>query len=169
VGWYPFIYNPRNLLQLTLVQSVTCSNCKSNHVVINQISTLSNQIFFSLKSNRRTWFNHDLNQLTICLAHHWPGDTCGRHRSTWRWPRTRTEWWTGATGRTLRRNSPHIRPVEHKKLSYRRGTARCVMSVEVLPVATQQCRNYLYDKSWTKYQLSMRQNRAVDSAWRSVR
>ena len=35
----------------------------------------------------------------------------------------------------------------YKKLSYRRGTARCVVSVEILPIATQQCRNYLYDKS----------------------
>ena len=42
----------------------------------------------------------------------------------------------------------------NKKLSYRRGTARCVVSVEILPIATQQCINYLYDKSWTKYQLS---------------
>jgi len=40
----------------------------------------------------------------------------------------------------------------NKKLSYRRGTARCVVSVEILPIATQQCRNYLYDKSRTKYQ-----------------
>jgi len=30
----------------------------------------------------------------------------------------------------------------HKKLSYRPGTARCVVSVEILPIATQQCRNY---------------------------
>jgi len=36
---------------------------------------------------------------------------------------------------------------KYKKLSYRRGTARCVVSVEILPIATQQCRNYLYDKS----------------------
>ena len=43
----------------------------------------------------------------------------------------------------------------HKKLSYHRGTARCVVSVEILPIATQQCRNYLYDKSLTKYQLSL--------------
>ena len=60
----------------------------------------------------------------------------------------------------------------NNKLSYRRGTARCVVSVEILPTATQQRRNCLYDKSWTKYQLSLwpvRQNRAVDSAWRSVR
>jgi len=35
----------------------------------------------------------------------------------------------------------------HKKLSYRRGTARCVVSIEILPIATQQSRNYLYDKS----------------------
>ena len=35
----------------------------------------------------------------------------------------------------------------YKKLSYRRVTARCVLSVVILPTATQQCRNYLYDKS----------------------
>ena len=39
----------------------------------------------------------------------------------------------------------------HKRLSYR----RCVMSVEILPIATQRWRNYLYDKSWTTYQLSL--------------
>jgi len=38
-------------------------------------------------------------------------------------------------------------PKKNKKLSYRRGTARCVVSVEILPIATQQCRNHLYDKS----------------------
>ena len=36
----------------------------------------------------------------------------------------------------------------NKKLRYRRGTAQCVVSIEILPIATQQCRNYLYDKSW---------------------
>ena len=35
----------------------------------------------------------------------------------------------------------------HKKLSYRRVTARCVLSVVILPITMQQCRNYLYDKS----------------------
>ena len=35
----------------------------------------------------------------------------------------------------------------NKKLSYHRGTARCVVSIEILPIAKQQCRNYLYDKS----------------------
>ena len=35
----------------------------------------------------------------------------------------------------------------NKKLSYRQGTARCVVSIEILPIAMQQCRNYLYDKS----------------------
>jgi len=34
----------------------------------------------------------------------------------------------------------------NKKLSYRPGTARCVVSVEILPIATQQCRNYLFEK-----------------------
>jgi len=37
----------------------------------------------------------------------------------------------------------------YKILSYRRGTARCVLLVEILPTAMQQYRNYLYDKSWT--------------------
>jgi len=35
----------------------------------------------------------------------------------------------------------------NKKLNYRRVTARCVLSVVILPITTQQCRNYLYDKS----------------------
>ena len=36
---------------------------------------------------------------------------------------------------------------QNKKLSYRRVTARCVLSAVILPITTQQCRNYLYDKS----------------------
>ena len=32
----------------------------------------------------------------------------------------------------------------NKKLRYRRGTARCVVSIEILPIATQQCRNYFH-------------------------
>jgi len=43
-----------------------------------------------------------------------------------------------------------IQPV-NKKLSYRRMTVRCVLLVVILPVATQQCRNYLYDKSWPNW------------------
>ena len=39
----------------------------------------------------------------------------------------------------------------YKKLRYRRVTARCVVSVVILPIATQQCRNYLYDKSWPNW------------------
>ena len=43
-----------------------------------------------------------------------------------------------------------------KKLSYRRGTAQCVVSVEILPVAAQQCTNYCTTiEPWTKYQLSL--------------
>ena len=36
----------------------------------------------------------------------------------------------------------------NKKLCYHWGTARCVVSVEILPTAMQQWRNYLYNKSW---------------------
>jgi len=32
-----------------------------------------------------------------------------------------------------------------KKLSYRRGTARCVVSVEIVPIATHQCKKDWYD------------------------
>ena len=41
--------------------------------------------------------------------------------------------------------------VDKKKLSYRRVTTQCVLSVVILPIATQQCRNYLYDKSWPNW------------------
>ena len=34
-----------------------------------------------------------------------------------------------------------------KELPVVNSAARCVVSVEILPIATQQCRNYLYDKS----------------------
>ena len=37
--------------------------------------------------------------------------------------------------------------IQNEKLNYRRVTARCILSVVILPIATQQCRNYLYDKS----------------------
>jgi len=37
--------------------------------------------------------------------------------------------------------------LKYKKLTYRRRITRCIVSVEILPIATQQCRNYLYDKS----------------------
>ena len=47
--------------------------------------------------------------------------------------------------------SIHTLYTNYKKLSYQ----QCVVPVEILPTATQQCRNYLYDKSWTKYQLSL--------------
>jgi len=50
------------------------------------------------------------------------------------------------TAATLNQNGESLK--QNKKLSYRRGTARCVVSFEILPIATQQCRNYLYDKSW---------------------
>jgi len=48
---------------------------------------------------------------------------------------------------TMTRNNADVILKENKKLSYRRATARCVVSIEILPIATQQCRNYLFDKS----------------------
>jgi len=39
----------------------------------------------------------------------------------------------------------------NKKLRYHRVTARCILSVVILPITTQQCRNYLYDKSWRNW------------------
>ena len=47
-------------------------------------------------------------------------------------------------------NAERVTPF-NKKLSYRRVTARCVLSVVILPIATQQCRNYLYDKPWPNW------------------
>ena len=44
----------------------------------------------------------------------------------------------------VHRSRYSITVIKHKKLSYRRGTAQCVVSVEILPNATQQCS---YDKS----------------------
>ena len=44
----------------------------------------------------------------------------------------------------------------NKKLSHRRGTAWCVVSVETLPIAMQHCRNYLYEKSWTNRSYEVR-------------
>ena len=40
-----------------------------------------------------------------------------------------------------------MRLLYNKKLTYHRGPARCVVSVEILPIVTQKCRNYFYDKS----------------------
>jgi len=52
--------------------------------------------------------------------------------------------------RAMSRDWIHVERVVgvlNKKLSYRRVTARCILSVVILPIATQQYRNYLYDKS----------------------
>ena len=52
----------------------------------------------------------------------------------------------------------YCKPMSHvlttsrnKKLSYRRVTARCVLSVVILPITTQQCINYFHDKSWPNW------------------
>jgi len=63
--------------------------------------------------------------------------TASKH---WRQKYTSSTTATAATTTTTNNNN--------KKLSYRWVTARCVLSVVILPVTTQQCRKYLYDKSW---------------------
>ena len=50
-------------------------------------------------------------------------------------------------------NFKKLEIAENKKLSYRRGTARYVVSVEILTTATQQCKNYLHDKIVCKTQV----------------
>ena len=50
-----------------------------------------------------------------------------------------------------RKNDKRGSAITNRKLSYRRVTARCVLSVVILPIATQQYRNYLYDKSWPNW------------------
>ena len=57
--------------------------------------------------------------------------------------------------------------INNNKLCYRRGTAQCVVSVEILAIATQQCRNYLYNKSWTNrsYEVGGLRTRACIKIW----
>jgi len=61
-------------------------------------------------------------------------------------PKTRLFYVFGA-GAHVFSNAGYRSTYCYKKLSYRRVTARCVLSVVILPITTQQCRNYLYDKS----------------------
>jgi len=77
------------------------------------------------------------NKETLCLFTPWP-----EHLQN---PDTLREWHAYSLG--IHSGSTIWYLPMNKKLSYRRGTARCVVSVEILPIATQQCRNYMY-KSW---------------------
>ena len=57
--------------------------------------------------------------------------------------------WSSKTSRvTTSYHMLHLNAENNKKLSYRRVNVRCILSVIILPITTQQCRNYLYDKSW---------------------
>ena len=126
-----------------------------------------------INSNRLSHHQRTLASEHLPLAGTWPGINhscalttaarvcrhCVKHTS----PHTHTHTHTrhGATvgmGQTNRQTDGRVAALlnasyrrrnnkANKKLSYRRGTARCVVSVEILPTATQQCRNYLYDKS----------------------
>jgi len=59
-----------------------------------------------------------------------------------------THWWTDSNSICEINMILACSSCGNKKLSYRRRTVRCVVSIKILPVVTQQCRNYLYDKSW---------------------
>ena len=81
------------------------------------------------------------------------GGRVGTARAPPRWTTTTVSAWTRTASETdcgsptaSRRRYMQV-SLSDKKLSCRRRTARCVMSVEILPTTTQQCRNYLYDKS----------------------
>ena len=54
-------------------------------------------------------------------------------------------WCTLINGSHTESTRYHHQSIQEAQL-YRRGTARCVLSLVILPTATQQCRNYLYDK-----------------------
>ena len=49
--------------------------------------------------------------------------------------------YTDSCNKFAKKGKVHLSVIhyQNKKLSYRRGTARCVASVEILPIATQQC------------------------------
>ena len=85
-------------------------------------------------------------QITMLVPHHsvfYRPDALPATQPTaskhWRQKYTSSTTATAATTTTNNNN---------KKLSYRWVTAWCVLSVVILPVTTQQCRKYLYDKSW---------------------
>jgi len=68
-----------------------------------------------------------------------------RFVSQWRRWACQAQWGRGE--RRTERRQRRVGYILYKKLSYRRRTARCIVSVEISPISTQQCRNYLYDKS----------------------
>jgi len=49
--------------------------------------------------------------------------------------------------KSVYRSSSICQQNKNKKLRYRRGITRHIVSVEILPTAMQQGRNYLYDSS----------------------
>ena len=44
-------------------------------------------------------------------------------------------------------HATEVMPLSKQSLTRGSAIARCVVSIEILPTAMQQCRNYLYDKS----------------------
>ena len=65
---------------------------------------------------------------------------CKVRCDTWRIVSHKRKWQLQLGSALRRRRLWHSHACNYKKLSCRRGTARCVVSVEILPIATQQCR-----------------------------
>jgi len=87
-------------------------------------------------------------RLSVCLSQHGPPEAtapaCSRRmRAINQYSFIKLTAWQRPTTRSKKASVS-----KNKKLSYRRVTARCVVSVVILPIATQQYWNYLHDKSW---------------------
>ena len=87
---------------------------------------------------------HNTRTVTLPVACHMQRSASGRWVVSSSWPLASYGQWLC----TL--SAVNNTQYNYNKLSYCRGTARCVVSIEILPVATQQCRNYLYDKVLSK-------------------
>ena len=107
------------------------------------------ELLDTVKARKLAYYGHTMRKQESCLEKEIMQETMPGAR---RRGRPRTAWmdniktWTGLFVEESIRMTED-RDKWNKKLSYRRGTARCVVSIEILPITTQQCRNYLYDKS----------------------
>jgi len=107
------------------------------------------ELLDTVKARKLAYYGHTMRKQESCLEKEIMQEAVPGAR---RRGRPRTAWmdniktWTGLfVGESIRMTED--RDKWNKKLSYRRGTGRCVVSIEILPITTQQCRNYLYDKS----------------------
>ena len=130
---------PRNLFRhcfhtcTTVTVTALCHLLGDRGRITKQPSQQLSAFCFTYSSNH---YSNHLQWLVRCNSHFNQSHTHAR---------THTHTFNGPLSGTTR-----VGPYQkgNKKFSYRRGTARYVVSIEILPIATQQCRNYLYDKSW---------------------